>query len=121
MTDDKKAAMALRHSLRKEFEKYIEEHEKNKDRVGDGIYDITDIPFVKCDVYNADKYDEVKAWIDTHESFWVCSAYETDEMFLIAEEPKEFSGKLYGSGFNYGSTSIITDCPKAILILAEND
>lgn len=46
--------------------------------------------------------------------------YETDFPILLFDEPQNKT-RLIGSGFNYGSINMIRNCPKDILILAEND
>ena len=87
-------------------------------RIKDGVYDVTDIDFIVNKGKNA---EEVVAWVDEREKVWIANAYDTDEYIFFEEEPAKFDGKWFGSGFNYGSTNVLTDCPKSILILAEND
>ena len=100
-----------------EFENFINEHEKMI-HIHDGIYDVTDIKFLPT---NENNPDEIIEWLHDKDKFWLANAYETDYYILFAEEPKKFEGKQNGSDFNHGSTNILMDCPKNILILAEND
>ncbi len=96
------------------------EDAKNEDReLGDGIYDVTNIEVVDAETEDV----IVEAFIWKYPKFWVASAYETDTILLVATLPNKITtkGNLLGSGFNYGSTSVIRNCPKDILILAEND
>ena len=91
----------------------------------DGIYDITNIKHIVLDVsiydMNEDDVNKIKAFIDKHPYFVVGNAYETDKTIILSINPTKFNGKWDGNGFNYGSTNILTNCPKDILILAEND
>ena len=86
--------------------------------INDGIYDVTDNAFIVKKDKNA---EEVVKWVNERERVWLANAYETNTHIFFEREPNKFTGKRYGSGFNYGSTNILTDCPKNILILAEND
>ena len=103
-----------------EFEKFVEDLSASGKSVNvkDGVYDVTDINFI---VKTSKNTDEVAAWVNEREKVWIANAYETDEYIFLENEPKKFAGKRYGSGFNHGSTNILTDCPKSVLILAEND
>ena len=56
-----------------------------------------------------------------HPDFTFANAYDTGAAFIFATKPKVVAGTIEGTGFNYGSTNILHDCPKDILILAEND
>ena len=100
-----------------EFVNFMVKHEK-VETVRDGVYDITDIDFV---IGKKNDYDNIVKWLENKDKFWLANAYETDYYILFAEEPKKFNGKQKGEGFNYGSTSMLLDCPKDVLILAEND
>ena len=103
-----------------EFITFINGLTKNEKctRVKDGIYDVTDIDFI---IAESDKLEALIEWTDKRDKFWFASAYQTEYFILYAEEPRKFKGTWYGNGFNYGSTNVITDCPKSILILAEDD
>lgn len=99
------------------LEEMLEEKLEDANRVEDGIYDITNIPYVFIE-----DEQEAKAlkFIDKHKEIWIAQPYDTMGMVLLAAEPKEIFTRT-GTGFNYGSCNIITDCPRIIMILAEND
>lgn len=103
-----------------EFEKFVEDLSASGKSVNikDGVYDVTDIAFIAKTNKN---FEEVVEWVNEREKIWIANAYDTDGHIFFEEEPTKFDGKWYGSGFNYGSTNILTDCPKSVLILAEND
>lgn len=109
---------------RKEFYKLKENDELDEDRyLSDGVYDVTGIEFVELQENNPDE-EEIKKeeeFFEAHKNFYIASAYETECTILLANKPKPFKGEEFGNGFNYGSTNILTNLPKAILILAQND
>lgn len=113
--------LKMKTDMRKEFERLL----KNGIGVSDGIYDVTDIDFLA--VYTDSEIGLGIEWIKNHKEFWVADAYETDFPILLSDEPRCLNSKKWnkvnwiGSGFNYGSTNIIRNCPRDILILAEND
>ena len=84
----------------------------------DGIFDVSDINYIVVDNREVKK---VINWIKEKNKFWIASAYATKTEILFAKKPKKFKGNQEGSGFSYGSTNILTNCPKNILILAQND
>lgn len=113
---------------RKNLEDIVEQAGETGRHLEDGIYDITAVEFVssKTDL------KKIIDFIKKHPKFWVASAYETDFIILLSHKPLLIGGKYgketawekkhhIGSGFNYGSTNILTNLPPAILILAEND
>lgn len=103
----------------KEFKQFLANNEDQLTYVPDGIYDVTGINFIRD---NSKNYGQIVEWIKRLDfKVWVASAYETDTYIFLDEEPRQFDYKFSGSGFNYGSTSIIRNCPDSILILAEND
>lgn len=102
----------------------------------DGIYDVTDIQFILADDDTTNhffsdnkqiKNKQVLEFINSHKDFVIASAYETNTVIFLAVKPVKLDTEewkkenLFGYGFNYGSTNIIKNCPKTILILAEND
>lgn len=93
--------------------------------VQDGIYEIQDgniILKVLSELGEvATPKEVILTFLSVHPNWRYVGAYETYAEFLLSEPPLEFKGKKMGSGFNYGSTNIILDCPKRLLILAEND
>jgi len=100
---------------------------KFSDRVlSNGIYDVTGIDVILAGNAKdeSDLTDITKNFIKAHPDYAVASAYETYTTMILASKPKKitFTNKTYiGSGFDYGSTTILRDLPKDILILAENN
>ena len=108
-------------------------------KISDGIYDVTDIPFIDIgsvgrrvnEKYNEDtdqyelivniKEEEIEKFIEKYPDFVIASAYATEYYILLAYKPKKFEGTKLGHGFNYGSTNMLIDCPRSVLILAEDD
>ena len=72
-----------------------------------------------CSVYTTQVYYQL--FINKYPDFVVGSAYQTYAIVLLTRKPPKFSGKWTGTGFNYGSTNILENCPNDILILAEDD
>lgn len=118
----------------------INVNEVDRRTIKDGIYDVTDITFLitkrelqynnkKIDSKNYEEWYEtddeddeaVQSFINQYPNYVIASAYETSAYIFLAKSPDKFNGKRYGSGFHYGSTNILQNCPKDILILAEND
>ncbi len=93
---------------------------KRKRHLQDGKYDVSDIEFFPIKD-RADQLEEIKTFVEKYPDFVIASAYETETEILLSKKPDGLKGDCFGSGFNYGSTNIITDCPKSILILAQND
>lgn len=105
-----------------------EEMEQNfeLDTLEDGVYDITDIPRICIykDVFTSlepEEIAEVQNFINAHgrDNIAIGSAYGTDITFLLAKQPTEVES--WSGGFNYGTGAILTNCPRDIMILAEND
>ncbi len=86
--------------------------------LSDGIYDVTGIAY---HVVNDSKPKQTLDFIKKYKKVYIGSAYETETSILFSDKPKKLIGHDKGSGFNYGSTNIIDNCPKSILILAQND
>lgn len=114
---------------RKEFKKIVEqiEEDKKRENLPDGIYDVSNIEFIDVGDYlpneqvDSERLSELKNFIEKYPNCFHVCAYETDGAFLLSEKPSKFTGGRRGSGFNYGSSNILIDCPKNLLILAEND
>lgn len=91
----------------------------------DGIYEVPeDVLFVVLDTDRLKVDDpQLQIFSERHPDFVVANAYETSTTILLSQKPNklEMKGKWFGSGFNYGSTNLLVDCPKRVLILAEND
>lgn len=114
-----------------------------KRRVRDGIYDLSGVEYLSEPVFwegpgrfydlsteekkqHRKDHNEKTAklfmeFIGKYPGYALAEAYETETTFLLSRYPDKFSGVQLGSGFNYGSTSILDNCPRTILILAEND
>ena len=110
----------MKRQIKKDFKSEL----KKGKCIFDGIYDVSGIESFEVDDKN---YGVAIVWMQNHKPFWVANAYETDCVILLAGKPRKLNSKKWnkenwmGSGFNYGSTNTIKDCPKDILILAEND
>lgn len=63
-------------------------------------------------------YLEIKGWLTG--IWWDAYAYGTQYSFLLSIKPT-IMVNYEGCGFNYGSNNIIENCPKRILICAEDD
>ena len=98
----------------------------NLPTLGDGIYDVTGMKYISLfggDPCSLDE-KEVKSalsFLKKYPKAVIASAYETEHTLLISGRPKKIRTAHVGSGFNCGSTNIINNAPKSILILAEND
>ncbi len=102
----------------KEFEKLLEDRLNRI--VDDGVYDVTDIEFIETDGMPI-LTSKIEDFIRRNPDFCVAETYNVDVWFLLAKKPNKFIGEHSGSGFNYGSSNILQNCPKDILILAQND
>src|SRR4030042_1142137 len=97
----------------------------------DGIYNVAGIPFLHIDeglddLDRLDKFDEqVVKFIADHPDYVVGSAYQCPATFFLGWCPKKASEdhnfRHIGSGFSYGSTNLLANCPNSLLILAEDD
>lgn len=98
----------------------------------DGIYNVEGIDFIELKDDDSMYIEgntqlptplpkECEEFIIKYPEYVYGSAYGTPHTFILAKQPDKFTGKVYGSWFNYGSTNLLTNCPKAILILAEDD
>jgi len=111
----------IKRALREEIYKFWES--MGKDRfLRDGIYDVTNISFYQTtEDERMDHLDEIKLFIKDNPEYVIAHAYETYIIFILGRRPEKIINQSTGSGFNYGSTNIIDNCPRTILILAEND
>lgn len=108
-----------KRKLREKFELVLE----NGNTLDDGIYDVTNMEYFEVDDENLKAAIE---YMEAHKIFWIANAYQTEETILFPKKPHEMSSRWHKeewieSGFNYGSTNLLRNCPKDILILAEND
>ena len=92
----------------------------------DGVWNITDIPCLRIDKATYMSLDDqelaaVQTFIAEHglENIVIGAPYGTDATFLLASQPTEV--ETWEGCFNYGAAAIVTNCPREILILAEND
>ena len=92
---------------------------RNSRRIPDGVWDIEDIEFIQV-IQRVENTEVIKEFIVKYPTFHVGNAYETGEYFLLSDRPSDLVTTI-GGGFNYGSTNVIENCPKRILVLAEND
>ena len=94
--------------------------------VEDGVYDISEKEFIEF-VYDNETNEfinlkEIIEFINKYPDCVQACACDTETTILISSMPKQIPEEdVIGSGFNYGSTNVIKNCPKQILILAEND
>jgi hypothetical protein len=94
----------------------------------DGIYNVADIEYMSVqtglyDIYSEEDAIKILDFIVKHPDFVIASAYGTNYTILLATRPSlcEYTTERLGYGFNYGSTNIIHNCPKHVLILTRND
>ncbi len=112
-------------TLNKHFDSYIES----------GVYNISDIEYfeVQYPVHVVDgiqrsdsKITEdyvalvkgIEEFVSKHPNACLASAFETEKYIILSEKPTKIV-EYKGSGFAHGSTNIIDNCPKRILILEE--
>lgn len=120
--------------------KMLRDITKDRQRVRDGVYDISDIDY--CDPnqrYNREvndkgrvvyvkateeqlleRYNDMINFIKKYPDFVVAEAYQTEYPLFLAEMPTKQIDYV-GSGFNHGSNNIIDNCPKRVLICGEDD
>lgn len=126
------------------FYDWMNNIEKDKQRIKDGVWDISDFEFINPEFPYTQKYvgnkdgksiyedlpnkekiesdflDSIKEFVTKYPNFGIAKPYQTDSVLWISGIPTK-QVKTIGSGFNYGSNNIIDNCPKKILICAEND
>lgn len=96
--------------------------------LSDGMYDVIDdietlFVFAFTPIGNkieATK-EEIIEFINKYPQCVIASSYETNVVILLSRAPKRIPLNYAGSGFNYGSTNLIENAPRRLLILAEND
>ena len=101
------------------IEELIEEAEEIRS-VGDGIYDVSNLEYIEVEEICGDYKKDVINFIRKYPNFYYASAYETNTVILLSDKPIELNIPQIG-GFNYGTTAVLDNCPKTLLILAEND
>ena len=127
-----KKSLVYKAEMKKIFD--IRNEAQSSRHLTDGIYNMTDIEFISLEALRVSyattgyiahiKYRKelrkAMRFIKKYPKPYFASAYEIQFDFLLAKKPKKIRAKIsQGSGFNYGSTNILTNCPKDILILAE--
>ena len=91
--------------------------------IGDGVFDISNVEsilYLLKGVRSEEDLKKVEEFINKYPEFRVGQAYQCPSWFFLSCPPKERI-KSIGSGFNYGSSNLIENCPSKILILAEDD
>jgi hypothetical protein len=94
--------------------------------LNDGIYDVTEIERIYCrfsttNQISPDDALRITEFCDKHEKskVVVASPYETFGIFLFAVRPRRLTSKTGEVG--HGANLLISNSPKEVLILAEND
>lgn len=92
----------------------------------DGIYEVSDdieVLELEGEAQELRAEDRTKAlkFMARYPDYYMASAYQCYATFLLSKKPNKFGGEYSGSGFNAGSTNLLSDCPRRVLILAEND
>jgi hypothetical protein len=93
------------------------------DSLPDGVYDLTNVAYCMIEKYEFKKeisMGELELFLKAYPDFILAHPYETEMLVVLSKRPNKIT-TIEGTGFNYGSCNIITDCPKIILICAEND
>lgn len=114
------------------FMRHMTDEEEELRCLGDGIYEVpTSIDIVEVEDWGKNFCEgwyyfdldnpKVQAFITTYPDWRYACAYETGSPLLLSAPPLKFQGQHLGTGFNYGSTNLLTNCPNRILILAQND
>src|SRR4029078_6028339 len=92
--------------------------------VRDGVWEVSDLDFIKTrtDIPNPDIELVTNFIRNAGDNLRVANAYETSTVFLLNGDPKPFKGGILCVGFEgHGTTALLMNCPKHILILGEND
>ena len=94
----------------------------------DGMYDVTGVTRVfltYAEAHNIDEVDvvRIKEFVTKHgrENVWYAAPGETYGIYLFATKPTEFSHDNARGSVGRGANLLVTECPKELLILAEND
>jgi hypothetical protein len=94
----------------------------------DGIYDVTEIERIYCRFSTTnqifpDDALRITEFCDKHgkSKVVVASPYETFGIFLFAVRPRRLTSKRQTGEVGHGANLLISNSPKEVLILAEND
>lgn len=103
------------------------------EQVMEGVWDISDIEFfvllptelfcsrsIPSDEEIQRHLNELKVFLENNPDFVYAHANQSEFPFLLSKMPTT-EVNCIGDGFNYGSNNIIDNCPKRILICAEDD
>jgi hypothetical protein len=92
--------------------------------IGHGVHDVTDIPY--CHLEKAEHLEHKitekgLAFVlkHGHDNIYIANGYQVYGIFLFAAEPKKIRNCL--GSFGRGACALLTDCPKSILLVAEDD
>jgi hypothetical protein len=94
----------------------------------DGIWIVPDnceTLFVEGEYNNLEAYptalEQANTFAEKYPDYVIASSYEVFGFFLLSKKPRVYNKNWEGSGFNHGSCNLLNNCPKRLLILAEND
>jgi hypothetical protein len=93
--------------------------------INGGVYDVTDLPCLEIedtdDLFSSCVGEEGLEFIMKYhpDNIYVASGYQVLGAFLFAGKPKLF--KNYAGSFGRGACAVFSDCPKSLLIVAEDD
>ena len=114
------------------IEQIATEENRKKRGLRDGIYDASAVAETLCvgsegfhkssimRLSGTDK-DKIEDFCQKHPDWCVGEAYQCYATFFLSSRPTKFTGSHDGSGFNHGSSNLLTGCPAKLLILAEDD
>jgi len=94
--------------------------------LADGMYDVTDIPCLFLP--NAEPWmisdsdaEIIKRFVEVHGMVRVAAPYETFGIYLFGGYPRKISWDAAKGSCGRGSNLLVSNCPKEILILCQND
>lgn len=97
-------------------------------KLNDGIYTVPQTVAYKEMQGSLDRIIENKetrnillSFINKYPNTQIAHAYETATTILLTDKVHKFNGTMISEGFNYGGNTLIENCPKTILIIAQND
>ena len=93
-------------------------------KVENGIYDISNIEYFlfRGGYSRPAKKDEAafRIFAEKYPNFVIAEPYQTEQIICLSEKPTIELDTL-GTDFTHGANAIIDNCPKRILICAQND
>jgi hypothetical protein len=91
----------------------------------DGYYDVTDMEYIDLGVDHLRRTatKEAEEFVERHsdKEVWAVSAYETYTVMLFAGKPRKINILAAGKPVGHGACTVLDNCPKSILLVAEND